>query len=739
MALVSVSPGDLYKLVKYLSEKDLFGLYESSFNEIKKEFPLINKKEGFLSQKNEEMRRIIGDIKKYTDVDGLKNHILNKYYEGTEEEITREMLEEFLNSLFKCLEEKIRSHPKVREELDHELIKDIHETINEPYQSILGSVSPEALEFIVKIMKRDLDEEGESVPEKSVNAIFESLKKKLEKGEIQKIKGLTVPDAKKKLEELVRNKNLKKEVHAFYVIHKYLEKFTADSIFLRVMDFRRGEGLPLDQMYVKLRIMEEKKEKEDLGTSRYYDEECYYKVKKRWERSEESSKRIDPVEIMDMGKGLVCILGLPGAGKTTLCKYFFWKTLKGEYTKKGLPIYVELRGVKEGEDPVTYTIYSKLKEHFTKEEVEEAVATIKHNNELFSPLFIFDGLDEVKVNPGSISESIRNCADSALCIVTSRRSGFIYLQHDKTYEILPLDWKEKKGFVENYFGKEKEKIDSFLKILEKREYDSVSKNPLLLSILCALASGKEDVRNLPSRKSGLYKRIVAKMNEWHRSKGGKGLSQEDIKNLEDLALNLFQKKRPKILFEKGANERLLDRAAEVGIIYRWDELRYSFLHLTLHEYFAARSLQSLERKEWEKIIRKKKDAVAWHGIIQLFASILNEEEEYEELEHLFSLILESPDILCLNYVLAGHCLAEIDMNDVDGSDDILRNVIREFEKNECKDSFIEASVHLGDKAVDLLIDLLQRTDNNFLVRITSYVLGTIGDPRAVGPLLYRTT
>jgi len=64
MAFISISPGNLYKLVKYLSEKDLFGLYESSFNEIKEYFPLINKKEGFLSQKNEEMRGIIGDIKR---------------------------------------------------------------------------------------------------------------------------------------------------------------------------------------------------------------------------------------------------------------------------------------------------------------------------------------------------------------------------------------------------------------------------------------------------------------------------------------------------------------------------------------------------------------------------------------------------------------------------------------------------------------------------------------------------
>jgi predicted NACHT family NTPase len=127
---------------------------------------------------------------------------------------------------------------------------------------------------------------------------------------------------------------------------------------------------------------------------------------------------------------------------------------------------------------------------------------------------------------------------------------------------------------------EVEKVESFLHVLEKKEYDSLSKNPLLLSILCALASDTEDVRTLPSRRSGLYKRVVGKMNEWHRSKGGEGLSREEIRVLEDLSLSLFRKRRPRILFEeRDTKESTLKRAAKVGLIYRWDELRYSFSYM----------------------------------------------------------------------------------------------------------------------------------------------------------------
>jgi HEAT repeat protein len=596
--------------------------------------------------------------------------------------------------------------------------------------------SPQVIEFLAGIATGYLTKKGEDILEKSTDRVFGSLKKKLGKDEFEKIKGMKEPEAKKALEALIKKKDLRKEVHALYVIYKYLEKFTEDSQFLRVMDFRRGEGIPLDRMYVKLQIIEEQKKKEQLVTSRYYDEDYYYQAKEKWRENEEHPRKASPDEIMALDKGVVCILGLPGAGKTTLCKYFCWKTLKGDYAKQRFPIYIELRGITKDEDPVTYALHSKLREHFTEQEIQEAVATVKRNTDIFSPLYIFDGLDEVKVKHGKISESIRNCADSSLCIVTSRRSGFIYLQHDRTYEILPLGQDEKEEFVKNYFTQieEVEKIESFLHVLEKKEYDSLSKNPLLLSILCALASDTEDVRTLPSRRSGLYKKIVVKMNEWHKSKGGEELSQEEIRALEDLALLLFLKKRPKILFEEeGIDEKILERAAKVGLIYRWDEVRYSFLHLTLQEYFAARSLISL-KIEWKEIVREKKDVVSWHEILQLFASVLSEEERYEELRELFSIILESPDILHLNHALAGHCLAEIDMDEVETSTVILKDIVSEFEMNTCKHPFLEIFVDLGNKVVDFLLGILKRTDDRGLKWRISWVLVSIGD-EAVDPLL----
>jgi len=110
-------PRDLYDIAKYFTQKNLYELFESAFNETKKRFPIIDRKEVLLSQKNEEIRKIIGDITKYKDLERLKDEILGIYYEEITEEIPKDLLKQFLDDLFENLEEKIRSHPKIRDTL----------------------------------------------------------------------------------------------------------------------------------------------------------------------------------------------------------------------------------------------------------------------------------------------------------------------------------------------------------------------------------------------------------------------------------------------------------------------------------------------------------------------------------------------------------------------------------------------------------------------------------------------
>ncbi|MGC1121165.1 MAG: tetratricopeptide repeat protein, partial [Candidatus Methanofastidiosia archaeon] len=133
-----ISPRDICDLYKYLTKKELFDLYESAFDETKNKFPLIDKKEAQLSQINEEMRGILSNLTRYNDTVGLKNEIFSVYCREMEGEIPEEMLSQFLDDLFGILETKIRSHPKIRGELDSMRIDETNQLVRQLVQ--YGSV-----------------------------------------------------------------------------------------------------------------------------------------------------------------------------------------------------------------------------------------------------------------------------------------------------------------------------------------------------------------------------------------------------------------------------------------------------------------------------------------------------------------------------------------------------------------------------------------------------------------------
>ena len=78
----------------------------------------IDRIEAQLSQINENIRETIGDVTRYNDTENLKNEILTVYCREMKGEIPEDMLKQFLDNLFENLKVKIRSHPKIRPELD---------------------------------------------------------------------------------------------------------------------------------------------------------------------------------------------------------------------------------------------------------------------------------------------------------------------------------------------------------------------------------------------------------------------------------------------------------------------------------------------------------------------------------------------------------------------------------------------------------------------------------------------
>lgn len=86
-------------------------------------------------------------------------------------------------------------------------------------------VSSQVIGFLVGIASGYLIKKGEDILEES-DKTLESQKKKLGKNECEKIRGTKASEAKKALGALIKKRHLRKVVHAFYVIYKYLEKHT---------------------------------------------------------------------------------------------------------------------------------------------------------------------------------------------------------------------------------------------------------------------------------------------------------------------------------------------------------------------------------------------------------------------------------------------------------------------------------------------------------------------------------
>lgn len=105
---------------------EMFNIYESTFNKIKKKFPLIDKNEGELSQINEKMRNVLCDVEQYVDLIGLRNRLWYLYSIETLNEIDGAILNQFLDELFDVLELKILEHRRIREIIDHIKINEIY-------------------------------------------------------------------------------------------------------------------------------------------------------------------------------------------------------------------------------------------------------------------------------------------------------------------------------------------------------------------------------------------------------------------------------------------------------------------------------------------------------------------------------------------------------------------------------------------------------------------------------------
>lgn len=329
------------------------------------------------------------------------------------------------------------------------------------------------------------------------------------------------------------------------------------------------------------------------------------------------------------------VLGAPGAGKSTFLKRLGLCALEAldrddtsptqdQYSHAKLPVFLSMNEFDcDKEDVIDFVHreleicgFANLASSFTPEPLEKGMF-----------LLLFDGLDEVQQS--SIDKTVRKIRDFLTLFpknrfVTSCRTAF-YRNHFPDFcDVVLTDFDERQisAFVKNWFSASGDLDRNTAEKLIDRIMDpshsailELAGTPLLLTFICIVY---DSTQKLPPNRSTLYERALRiLLEEWaaekrvHNSPVFEALTSDlEIEVLSELAHPAFEDdelffSREKLtdFFDRWlANElhkpkdlkgsEILDAIEkQQGLLVQRASGIYSFSHLTIQEFLAARRLK----------------------------------------------------------------------------------------------------------------------------------------------------
>ncbi|MDR3560790.1 MAG: NACHT domain-containing protein [Negativicutes bacterium] len=315
------------------------------------------------------------------------------------------------------------------------------------------------------------------------------------------------------------------------------------------------------------------------------------------------------------------ILGQPGAGKTTFLRRIGLDALlppaEKRYNHDSIPVYVELKNLKDQHVHLSEMLKRELVSfNFPADFAEVAL----RNGKL---LVLLDGLDEVPGNNlDHVIEDIREFIDknSSNRFITSCRTKFYQTWFAQFNDVVlsEFDNFQIQTFLANWFRSaqdvERDSAGKFWTMLSRPENIAtleLARRPLLLAFICLFC---DETLSLPANRSDLYEEALRiLLVRWAAEKRirkepvWRGLTTRWETNLlEQIAGQAF--KNNKLFFYKKAlvseidhflndnlnapnldgNEILDEIEVEQGLFIARTQNVYSFSHLTLQEYLAAK-------------------------------------------------------------------------------------------------------------------------------------------------------
>ncbi len=328
------------------------------------------------------------------------------------------------------------------------------------------------------------------------------------------------------------------------------------------------------------------------------------------------------------------LTGSSGIGKSTLCQkiahdwasgrlwndYFdmvYWLPLR-ELNIKNLPM-----------DNLAFFLAQAIYELILKEEIELSAFLSKFKENSSRSLILLDGYDEA--TPHLKQVIARLFQEKELIIFLTARPGGADSLHsylDLKIESIGFGDEQIENYTKQFFSRGNSKKDHhpFLHAIKTSpNLLDLARNPLHLQMLCSLWEKKKE--GVASGLTGLYAQMIDQVLIWNAKKF-KSLDRENILPLLGIMGLIYQERGLQSI-----SDQILDQSFQ-GTRYTKQDLlwtgffkettkgRYSFLHLSFQEYFAALALTCQSFEEQKTFILKHWDDVNCRPIFTFLCGMI---------------------------------------------------------------------------------------------------------------------
>ncbi len=409
---------------------------------------------------------------------------------------------------------------------------------------------------------------------------------------------------------------------------------------------------------------------------------------------------LSPTALLErLGKSSV-IIGEPGAGKTTLMKWLARQVIVSPGGRFVLPLFVSLRSYALSTLPSTPIIRFALAQRGLSEGGQQ-----RWDSELFrlagvsrgNVLVLLDGWDEVPLeHRDRVKSEIDALSRSFIVVISSRHSGhpyellgnrgeyFALLQlPEKAVNLLAYRWLRAANAPMNF-------IDEFRDCIEgDNDLRTLSRNPFVLSLLCAVSQHHTSVWQLPRSRSELFERAMIGFCKHQQAmvRDKANYLKERRKDVERLAYHLVSTPIPRLSFNKddvlqaGLPGALLTKTLDPSRLVKYpvgQDSDVQFLHAMFHEFLAAcwigRPGHNSEL-DWTERLQYRLNDATWLGILR-FSAGRNPKNDFW---HSLAQVATHPDVAGLAYIALAGVVAEASRmsGECDGGTEFLGVDLRE--------------------------------------------------------------